>query len=287
VKVYVIPAFLEPEHMLEVAVCAEEAGYYGCTMPDHVMFPANIQSKYPYAGDWGADAPFPDTWVTISAMAAVTKTLKFISAIYLAPARPPVIVAKAVATAAILSGYRIQFGAGVGWMKEECDYTGQDFHTRGRRLDEMIELLRKIWSGEVVEHHGKYYDYEPFVVPPAPKGPIPIWGGGDAERPLQRAAGLDGWVGANYYDIDTALGHVARLQEFRRDAGTDGNDDYGILVGLDHPPTLEDIARLEDAGVTAVWASPWAEGPSMDDPGIDVVTEALKRYADDVVLRVA
>jgi probable F420-dependent oxidoreductase len=286
-KVYVIPAFLRPEHMLEVAACAEGEGYYGCTMPDHVMFPANLTSKYPYAGDWGADAPFPDTWVTIASMAAVTQRLEFISAIYLAPARPPVIVAKAVATAAILSNYRVTLGAGVGWMKEENEYTGQNFHTRGRRLDEMIVLLRKIWSGEVVEHHGEHYDYEPFVVPPAPKGPIPIWGGGDAERPKRRAARLDGWVGANYYPLETALEHVRRLQQIRREEGTDGRDDYGILVGLDHPPTIDDAGRLEEVGVTAVWASPWSPGPSMGDPGIGAVKDALKRYADEVVHAIA
>jgi probable F420-dependent oxidoreductase len=282
-KLWVITTFLEPEHLLDVARCADREGYYGCTMADHVMFPAAIQSKYPYAGDWGADAPFPETWATISAMAAVTERLRFISAIYLAPARPPVIVAKSVATAAILSDYRIIFGAGVGWMKEENEYTGQDFHTRGRRLDEMIVLLRKIWSGEVVEHHGTYYDYEPFVVPPAPKQPIPIWGGGDSERPMRRAARLDGWVGANYYPLDTALGHVARLHELRRQEGTDNRDDYGILIGLDHPPTVDDIRRLEEVGVTGVWASPWNAGISMDDPGIDVVTESLKRYAAEIV----
>jgi probable F420-dependent oxidoreductase len=283
VDVYVIPTFLRPEHMLEVAVCADQAGYYGCTMADHVMFPANIASKYPYAGDWGADAPFPDTWVTIAAMAAVTRQLRFISAIYLAPARPPVIVAKSVATAAILSGYRVTFGAGVGWMKEENDYTGQDFHTRGKRLDEMIVLLRRIWSGEVVEHHGTYYDYDPFVVPPAPKGPIPIWGGGDSERPMRRAAHLDGWIGANYYPLETALSHVERLHQIRREEGTDDREDFGILVGLDHPPTVDDARRLEQAGVTAIWASPWCPGISTEDPGIAVVTDALQRYAEDVV----
>lgn len=284
-EVFVISTFVRPEHMLDLARVAEAEGYYGVTVPDHVMFPADISSKYPYAGDWGADAPFADTWVTIAAMAAVTQRLRFISAIYLAAARPPVLVAKSVATAAILSDYRVTLGAGVGWMKEENDFTGQDFHTRGKRLDEMIELLREIWSGDVVHHHGTYYDYEPFVVPPAPSGPIPIWGGGDTVRPMRRAARLDGWVGANYYPLETALEHVATLHEHRRAEGTDGRDDYGILVGLDHPPTLEDCKRLEDAGVTHVWASPWNPGISTDDPGPDAIADGLRRYASEVLHR--
>jgi probable F420-dependent oxidoreductase len=287
VKVYVITTFLKTEHLVATAEAADREGYYGCTVADHVMYPKDIGSKYPYAGEWGADAPFPDPWVTIAAMAARTEKLRFISAIYLAAARPPVIVAKSVATAAILSDYRVEFGLGVGWMKEECDYTGQDFHNRGKRLDEMIELLRKIWAGGFVEHHGTYYDYEPFVVPPAPKGPIPIWGGGDSERPLRRAAHLDGWVGANYYPTDTAIEKVRALQDVRRAEGTDGRSDYGVIVGLDHPPTLDDIGRLEVEGVTGVWASPWKpDGPSVDDPGLAAVEESLKRYAEEVVHRV-
>jgi probable F420-dependent oxidoreductase len=286
VKVYVISTFLEPENLLECARIAEAEGYYGCTVADHVMYPKNMLSKYPYVGDWGPEAPFPDTLVTMAAMGVATSTLKLISAIYLLPARSPVIVAKAVATAAILTGYRIEFGVGVGWMEEEHDYTGQDFRTRGRRMNEIIELLREIWSGEYVDHHGEFFDYEPFVVPPAPKGPIPIWGGGEAPAALRRAAHLDGFIGSNYYPLDLALERVEQIQAMRRAEGTSGREDFGILMGLDHSPTIEDCKRLEEVGVTAVWASPWSEGPSMSDPGIDAVRDSLRRYADDVVRKV-
>jgi probable F420-dependent oxidoreductase len=286
-KVYVITTFLEPEHLVATARTAEAEGYHGLTVADHVMYPEDIHSNYPYLGDWGPEAPFPDAMVSIAAMATATTTLKFLTAIYLLPARPPVIVAKSVATAAILSNYRLQFGVGVGWMREEHDYTGMDFSTRGRRMDETVDLLRKIWSGDIVHHHGEAFDYAPFVVPPAPKGPIPIWGGGEAPAAVRRAARLDGFVGSNYYDIETALEKVAVIQEARRAEGTDGNADYEILMGLDHPPTLEDCKRLEDVGVTAVWSSPWQpEGPSQSDPGLDRVTESLKRYAEDVVRKV-
>jgi probable F420-dependent oxidoreductase len=289
-KVYVISTFLDPEHLLACAQTAEAEGYGGVTVvtvADHVMYPKDLLSKYPYVGNWGPEAPFPDTWVTIGAMAAATSRIRFISAIYLAPARPPVITAKAVATAAILSGYRVDFGIGVGWMKEEHDYTGQDFHTRGRRTDEMIELFREIWSGDYVEHHGEFFDYAPFVMPPAPRQPIPLWGGGEAPTALRRAARLDGYVGANYYDLQTALERVQRIQEARRAEGTDGRADYGILIGLDHPPTIEDCKRLEEVGVTAVWASPWQpDAPSMGDPGLDLVIESMKRYANEVVAKV-
>jgi probable F420-dependent oxidoreductase len=283
-NVYVITTFLDTENMVECARVAEAAGYHGCTVADHVMYPKNMLSKYPYVGNWGPEAPFPDTMVAMAAMGTATSTLKLISSIYLLPARPPVIVAKSVATAAILTGYRVELGVGVGWMEEEHNYTGQDFHTRGKRMNEIIDLLREIWSGDYVDHHGEFFDYEPFVVPPAPKQRIPIWGGGEARAPLVRAAHLDGYIGSNYYDIDTALDRIARIQEVRRAEGTIDRPDYGILIGLDHPATVDECKRLEEAGATAVWVSPWQpDGPSMSDPGIEVVRESLKRYAGDVV----
>ena len=104
---------------------------------------------------------------------------------------------------------------------------------------------------------------------------------------MRRAAHVDGWIGANYYPLETALEKVARLQELRGEEGTADREGYGVLVGLDHPPTIDEIRRLEEAGVTGVWVSPWEPSkPSVRDPGLSTVLDALRRYADEVVRRV-
>ncbi len=278
---------LRPEHLVAVARVAEDQGYFGCTVADHAVYPKDLGSSYPYVGDWGSESPFPDVWVAIAAMSVATTTLQFMSGIYLAAARPPLVVAKAVATAAIIANYRVAFGVGVGWMKEDFMYLGAEFHNRGARTDELIDLLRKVWTGDWVEHSGAHYQFDAFVAPPAPQGPIPIWGGGDAERPLRRAAHLDGWIAADYNSIDRALAKVARFRGIQREEGIDAEAEFGIMFPLDHPPTRDECQRLQDAGVTAVTTSAWdPDGPSMSDPGLTAVSDGLKRYAEAVVQHV-
>src|SRR3546814_15591662 len=99
--------------------------------------------------------PWPDPWVTIGHLSAVTERLRFLTTVYILPARMPAHVAKQVGTAAVLSGNRVSLGVGMGWMDEEFDASGTPFGKRGKRADELIELLRALWTGGVVEHHGE------------------------------------------------------------------------------------------------------------------------------------
>jgi probable F420-dependent oxidoreductase len=284
-RIYIHSVFVEPEHLRPLAVRAEELGYHGLTVHDHLLYPKNLGSTYPYAKDGLPDtSPWPDPWVTVANLAGATTELRFLSAVYLALARPPVLTAKAVATAAILSDYRVDFGMAVGWMKEECDHTGQDFRTRGRRHDELVALIREIWTGDWVEHHGEHYDYEPFRCLPAPKRPIPILGGGDSEVAMRRCArGMDGWLGANWYPADEAAALVERIHEYRREYGTQDRD-FQIFISLDRTPTLDDCARFDELGVTAMWTHPWKpEGRTSSDHGLDAMLEGLEDYAERVV----
>ena len=115
--------------------------------------------------------------------------------VYLAPLRHPLQVAKSVGIASVLSQGRTALGAAVGWMREEFEILGQDFRTRGRRLDETIEICRKAWSGETFEHHGEHFDVPRVTMSPAPGFPIPVYIGGVSEAALRRAARNDGWIG--------------------------------------------------------------------------------------------
>jgi probable F420-dependent oxidoreductase len=286
-KLYIQSAFLTPEHLLEVARKTEEVGFYGVTVADHFLLPKMMGSDYPYADafEYPDAFVFPDTWVTVAAMAAATTTIHFASAVYLALLRPPAAVAKAVATAAILSNYRVALCIGIGWMREEYEHVGEDFRTRASRHDEMVDLLREIWTGDWVDHHGRFYDYTPFRIHPAPKQHIPIWGAGHADAALRRAARLDGWMGANA-EIPELLELVDKLRGYRRELGSEARPDYEIMSGLkDKIPTLEEIKRLEEAGVTALWVHPWTEHNTRGDPGLDVVLGAIEDYGEQVLAK--
>jgi probable F420-dependent oxidoreductase len=284
-KLYVNTAYLEPEHLIQVVRKAEEVGLYGATVADHLMLPKSLGSDYPYATEFPDAQPFPDTWVAIAAMAAATSTLRFASAVYLALLRPPVYVAKAVATAAILSDYRVALCIGLGWMREEYEHVQLDFSTRGKRHDEMVAVLREIWRGGWVDHHGEFYGYEPFQGSPAPKQHIPIWGAGHSDASLRRSARLDGWVGANAA-IPDLFELVPKVRRYRREAVDDDKAEFEVMSGLKEMiPGADDIKRLEELGVTSLWIHPWAERNSDGDPGCDVVTESLERYAERVLAK--
>lgn len=254
-------SFLDPARLLDVARACEHHGYTGVMLADHLAVPATLTSTYPYAEggapDWEPSTPWPDAWVAIGAMAAVTSSLRFSTNVYVAPARHPLVVAKAVSTAAVLSGGRVALGAAVGWMREEYDAGGHAFTTRGRRLDEMIQILRALWRGEVVDHHGRFYDLDGIQVSPVPPEPIPIYVGGESDAALRRAARADGWIGS-VYGLDVALEHLARLRRFRDEAGTIDHDSYEVILAVPgRAGDLDTYRRLEAAGVTGVTCSPW------------------------------
>lgn len=273
-------SFLAPTRLVEVAQACEEIGFTGVMLGDHLACPATLRSTYPYSEDgspgWPPSTPFPDPWVAIGAMAAVTETLRFGTNVFVAPARHPLVVAKAVATAATLAGGRVALGAGVGWMREEYEAAGQDFTTRGRRLDEMIDVLRALWTGDPVEHHGRFYDLDAVQISPVPADPIPVYIGGESDASLRRAARSDGWIGS-VYDLDEARHHLGRLRKARRRQGSADRDGFEVIVAVPgRVGDLDTYRRLEDAGVTGVTCAPWMSRDGRDPrSGLDAFAERV------------
>jgi alkanesulfonate monooxygenase SsuD/methylene tetrahydromethanopterin reductase-like flavin-dependent oxidoreductase (luciferase family) len=161
-----------------------------------------------------------------------------------------------VATAAVISRDRVALGLAAGWMREEFDLLGQDYTNRGKRLDEMIEVLRTLMRPGMQEFHGSYYDFDPVQLSPAPEKPVPIWVGGHSEPALRRAARADGWIG-NAYEPDEAFAMVGRLNELRKEAGNFDRDDYETTVSFLATPTPELYERAAEAGVTSTLCAPW------------------------------
>lgn len=290
--------FLPLDQAVAVARASDEQGYAGVYVSDHMFFPRHRTSRYTYStaedgapgfGDhWDPDTHWPDPWCFISALAAVTSELRFTTGVYVAPARDLVTVAKQVGTAAALSGGRVNLGVGVGWSKEEFDATGQDFATRGRRLDDMIPALRAMWAGGWVEYHGPYYDVPAMRMEPSPPAPVPIYGGGHSAPALRRAAQLcDGWIAAGAYRQDEARHHLTELADARKRAERDEGP-YAIFLSLWERPDVDVFRRFEeDFGVTDFLCGPALTAKvDRSAPGDDQLRarlEASARFAEEIV----
>ena len=288
-------AFLETDQLLELCQATDQMGYAGMYVSDHLFYPQQLQSRYTYSPHedgspiWSPEADWPDTWCLVSAMAAVTSQLLFTSGVYIAPARDLVTVAKLVGTAAVLSHDRVRLGVGVGWCKEEFDATGQGFHDRGRRLDDMIPALRALWRPGWVEYHGPCYDVPAMQMRPTPSQPVPIYVGGESPPAIRRAATLgDGWVGAGPYSPDEAWRLLGVLADARRAAGRDDLP-FAIYLSLNALPDVDLYRRFEDAGVTDLICAPWmvAEMKAGRDyrSTLDAKLAATEAFATDVIAK--
>ncbi len=247
-------AFIENDQLIDCAVISEEVGFDAVSVSDHVVLPEVINSRYPDTSDGKpfftatTDWAFPEPWVALAMMAQATKKLQLMQSIYLLAARHPVEVAKSTGTLAKLSGGRLALCCAVGWMKEEFDVYGVDFHTRGRRTDEAIAVLRKMWSGEIVEHHGEFFDFPRLRILPQP-GNMPIYVSGPADRVLDRAARLgEGWM-SRMSKVENMPASIAKLRGFLNEAGR-AKDRFEIIMVVENPWGLDDVRRAEDMGVT-------------------------------------
>jgi probable F420-dependent oxidoreductase len=272
-----------PEHWTQLARACEEAGFDAVAVSDHVVYPAELASRYPYTPDgrpmFRPDADWPDPWVAIGAMAAVTSRLRFLTNVYVLPLRNPFVVAKAVGTAAYLSGGRVGLGVGAGWMAEEFALLEQPFAGRGRRMDEMVEVLRALWRGGMVEHHGEHYDFGPVEMRPAPPEPVPIYVGGHSEAAFRRAARLgDGWLGVQY-PVDELIAHCQRLQRARDEAGTAGRP-FEIIASPLAMPTPELLESLDAVGVTTILTSAWMAAGVAAPDSVGQAEDLIGAYAE-------
>lgn len=275
--------YAAPDDWVELTRVAEAAGFDQVSLSDHVFYPEKLESSYPYSATGQPIFPphtqWPDVWVMTGALAAVTERITFSTHVYVLPARNPFVVAKAVGTAAHLSGGRVLLGVGAGWMKEEFVQLEQPYERRGARMEEQISVLRTLWQGGMVEHHGEFYDFDRLEMSPVPPEPVPILVGGHSETALRRAARIgDGWMGV-YYGMDELVAIVARLQGYRREYGT-AERPFEIQASIvDRLPGPEVCAELEEAGVTTIVTSAWMmEG--LQFASRDENVRALERFGE-------
>jgi probable F420-dependent oxidoreductase len=285
-------AFLDTDVQLDAARASEACGLAGMTVPDHLFFAQDYRSTYPYTADgnplWRPDTHYPDPFSLISAMSAVTSRIRFATNIYVAPARDLFTVAKGLSTAAVISKDRVALGVGVGWCEDEFLQTGQDFHTRGKRLDEMLDVLPKLFTGRMVEHHGEFYDFDPLQMAPVPAKPVPVIVGGNSKAAMRRAARHDGWIPAASTKPEDFVPMLDEMTKLRSEAGKTGAP-FEIIVALHALPDADLYKRFADLGVSGVMCAPWlSRAPAKDGYGYDAqhVNASIEQFAEDIIAKV-
>ncbi|MEZ5151761.1 TIGR03619 family F420-dependent LLM class oxidoreductase [Rhodococcus zopfii] len=288
-------AFMNTSEMPAVAGMLDANGYHGILVSDHLVYPKEMKTPYPATPDgklfWPPETEWPDPWVLIAAMAAVTTDLHFGNNVYIAPARPLLEVAKQVATAAAIAGGRVSIGLSAGWMRDEFELLGQDFDNRGRRLDEMVDALRALWQGGWVSWQGEFYDIPEMTIEPHPPHPVPVLCGGESAAALKRAARLcDGWVGTAY-TLDETERVIGRLNGYRRDCGRE-NEPFEIIATVRGKPTPDLYERAAELGITGVMVSPWANWERTHAGGhrdlkkhAERYREPIERFAEEIVAK--
>jgi probable F420-dependent oxidoreductase len=280
-------AMCDPAQYLPLAIAVEEAGYHAITVADSICYPAESDAKYPYNQDGAREfiegKPFIDPFVLMASMGAVTERLRFSSFVVKLPVRQPVVVAKQATSVAVMTDNRLTFGVGLSPWPEDYTVTQTEWRQRGRRMDEMIEIIRGLSSGEYFEYHGDFYELPAIKLCPVPTQPLPILIGGHADAALRRAARLgDGWMhGGGKDDLDEMLG---KLHAYRREYGRE-NDPFEVhVISLD-AYTLDGVKRLEDCGVTDAIVG-FRNSYEADNQTLQQKLDALRGFADSVISKV-
>ena len=313
----------DPSHYVPLAVAAERAGWTSFVVPDSICYPEISESRYPYTPDGDREflqgKPFLEPFTLIPALGAVTERLRFTTFVVKLPIRQPVLVAKQVASVAVLTGNRFGFGVGLSPWPEDFLVTGSDWKSRGKRMDEMIAIIRGLTAradsgkpaqrgeaerssygparagaaaaspdecgpGDFFEFHGRHYDLESIQICPVPTQPVPILIGGHAEPALRRAARLgDGWMhaGGDAGELARLLG---RLAELRVEYGRDREPFEVHVISMDGY-TVDGVRRLEDLGVTDAIVG-FRNAYEKDTMAVAQKIEALERFADQVIAKV-
>lgn len=214
------------------ALGVEEAGFEFLSAYDHVMGhrPAD-PDRWQEMGPYTDEHPFHEVFVLFSHLAAITTTLEFATEVLVLPLRQTLLVAKQAAELQLLSGGRLRLGVGVGWNQEEFRAMGASFHDRGQRVVEQVELLRRLWSGDLVTLLGRFHDVRQGSLKPQRRDEqIPIWIGGRAKVVLERAAAIgDGFM--LEHSLEEAPAVIEELNRFRKDRNRESIP-FGLAVRL-------------------------------------------------------
>ena len=234
----------DPVVIKDYAQAAEALGYSHILVYDHLIG-ANLASRPGWHPPYSHLDSFQEPLVLFGYLAGLTKTIELTTGIIILPQRQTVLVAKQAATVDVLSGGRLRFGVGIGWNPVEYEALGQDFKNRGRRCEEQVELLRQLWTRELVTFKGRWHTVTDAGINPLPiQRPIPIWFGGTDDRALRRLAKLgDGWFPLMNPD-EQCRAAIEKIRSYARDAGRDPKK-IGIEGRISHGSRSEEAWRKD------------------------------------------
>ncbi len=277
------------ERIQAVAQRADGLGYHSVWVGDHVVFPAQLQSKYPYhpEGRFPVDSNdnFLDPLTVLSYVAACTTTVRLGTGVLIVPYRNPVVTAKMVASMDVLSHGRVILGGGSGWLQEEFEVLHAPYHQRGDQTDEYLQVMKALWTQDQAHFDGRYEKFSDIVCAPKPvqKPHPPIWIGGHSQRALRRTATLgDGWYGHVFWrDPDGFAGDIAAIKRLAEQAGRD--PDSLTYAALSYERSFEDVLaalpRYEAGGLDHVVLAFFAWTDQFDE-----VLRLMERFAREVGL---
>jgi probable F420-dependent oxidoreductase len=273
----------DPVAIREYAQAAEELGYRHILAYDHVLG-ANPERPGGWRGPYTHEHSFMEPFSLFSYLAGVTNNIEFATGVIVLPQRNTALVAKQSAMLDLLSGGRLRLGVGIGWNAVEYEGMGENFKTRGRRIEEQVELLKRLWTEELVSHQGRWHQFSDVGINPLPEHSIPLWYGGHHENVLRRIAKQgDGWM-PNYRKAIDAQVQFDRLDQFlelegrsRKDLGLEVRIQYGDGNADTWKRTLEEWKPL---GITHVSLNTMSYGFDSAQKHL----EAIKRFADELGL---
>ena len=271
---------LNPAFFVEATLEAERLGFESVWLPEHLIFTAKM-SRSPHPGETHPpvppETPIFDAFAYLSYLAGVTERVRLGTHVYNLGLRHPFVAARAVQTLDIVSDGRVEFGIGASWLEEEWVAAELDFASRGRRVDEALDVCKRLWTEPDVSHDGEFFSFEGAVFEPkcvqSPYPPVLV--GGESAPALRRAARAgNGWIGMNH-DFASGAAQIDKLRGLLAAEDRDPDDFEYCLGGA--VESVDDVARWSDLGVTRLVFAPWRRSREAID--------GMRRFAEMVALR--
>jgi len=270
----------DPEAVRRFGRAAEDLGYDHINAYDHVLGAVHADRTPPLTGPYTERDPFHDPLIMFAYLAGLTDRIELASSVLVLPQRQTALVARQAADLDLMSGGRFRLGVGTGWNYAEYDALGQHYTARGRRLDEQIPLLRRLWTEPLVSFEGAFHRLDRVALNPRPRRSIPIWMGGRTEVAFRRAGQQgDGFMFIG--DLDRANEGWDRIRHHLQQAGRDP-ESFGRDITtppLDAARVRDMVMRWRDAGGTHATIGTIGRGLTTVEAHIDFIAQ-MKRLLD-------